>query len=392
MLLRVLVFGLLQGFAVLLAELHRYLGVHTDEAKYLLNIPYPHPPLMRWILETTDGWQHQEIFWRIVFASLLTQGTWFVWDMGRKLHKDQRVTLCGLWLFSGALLLQAGTLFMPTITAIETLFLCWILQRIEFLKRWSALIPLLWLEMLFVAYQGILFAPLIFVALRQSGIAPWQRWSAFLIPIGLLALYTPTNPLTIVATGSVSGMSMGMPLEESVARVLKLWVIGGSMALSVLGLYGMVKSKQYPLVLTLMLVTAYIFVGFRSFYAILFTPLLIAGLLSAPKLLKSSAFLLALQIAAGTAIFLYVPFPEYSSARSVGDALRVAGVHGDILIAGSFGHEWQYLMPGPVKRYRPDFTNDAAAIVCLDRCVAIDRQAWQRFPQTTEEVWVKIRD
>ncbi len=389
MLLRILMFGLLEGFAVLLAELHRYLGVHTDEAKYLMNIPYPHPPLMRWILEMTDGWQHQEIFWRIVFASLLTQGTWLVWDMSRKLHKDQRITLCGLWLFSGAMLLQAGTLFMPTITAVETLFLCWMLTRQELLKKWSSLIALLWLEMLFVAYQGILFAPLIFVALCRADMAPWKRWAAFIVPIILLIFYTPTNPLTIAATGSVSGMSAGLPIEESVTRVLKLWVIGGSMALSVLGLYGMVRSKDYPLVLTLMLVTAYIFVGFRSYYAILFTPLLIAGLLSAPRLLKSSAFLLALQIIAGTAIFLYVPFPVLSGARAIGDALRIAGVRGEILIDGSFGHEWQYLMPGPVKRYRPEFIKAASAIVCLEKCSGMDEKTWQKLPNIKEEVWVR---
>ena len=389
MLLRVLMFGLLQGFAVLLAELHRYLGVHTDEAKYLMNIPYPHPPLVRWILEATDGWQYQELFWRIVFASLLTQGTWLVWDMSRKLHKDQRVTLCGLWLFSGAMLLQAGTLFMPTITAVQTLFLCWMLSRKDILKKWSSLIALLWLEMLFTAYQGILFAPLIYVALLRSEIGQWKRWSAFLVPIALLVLYTPTNPLTVVTTGFVSGMSAGLPIEESITRVLKLWVIGGSAALSILGLYGMVRSRDYALVLTLMLVTAYIFVGFRSYYAILFTPLLIAGLLSAPRLLKSSAFLLALQIVGGITIFLYVPFSEMSSARSIGRALLGADVHGEVLIEGSFGHEWQYLMPGPVRRYRPEFIKDASAIVCLDRCTGIDLQEWQTLPGTQEEVWVK---
>jgi hypothetical protein len=354
-----------------------------------MNIPYPHPPLVRWILEATDGWQHQELFWRIVFASLLTHGTWLVWDMARKLHKDQRVTLCGLWLFSGAMLLQAGTLFMPTITAVQTLFLCWMLSRKDILKKWSALIALLWLEMLFTAYQGILFAPLIYIALLSSGIAPWKRWSTFLAPIALLALYTPTNPLTVVTTGFVSGMSTGLPIEESITRVLKLWVIGGSAALSILGLYGMVRSRDYALVLTLVLVTAYIFVGFRSYYAILFTPLLIAGLLSAPKLLKSSAFLLALQIVAGIAIFLYVPFTEMSSARSIGDALHIAGAHGDILIEGSFGHEWQYLMPGSVKRYHPEFIKNASAIVCLERCTGIDPEAWEPLSNTKEEVWVK---
>jgi hypothetical protein len=184
-------------------------------------------------------------------------------------------------------------------------------------------------------------------------------------------------------------MSTGLPIEESITRVLKLWVIGGSVALSILGLYGMVRSRDYALVLTLVLVTAYIFVGFRSYYAILFTPLLIAGLLSAPRLLKSSAFLLALQIVAGIAIFLYVPFTELSGARSIGNALRAAGVHGEVLIEGSFGHEWQYLMPGPVKRYRPEFTKGVAVIVCLDQCAGIDLQEWQMLPGTKEEVWVK---
>ena len=46
----------LQAWAILLAFVQTLGGgVRTDEAKYLLNIPYPQPPLARWILGWTEA-------------------------------------------------------------------------------------------------------------------------------------------------------------------------------------------------------------------------------------------------------------------------------------------------------------------------------------------------
>jgi hypothetical protein len=97
----------LEFYSFALAGVRHVGGVHTDEAKYLLNIPYPHPPLARWILHWTELIPFQELLWRIVFATLLIQAVFFVWDMARMRTREERFTLCGLWLFSTG----AGTLF-----------------------------------------------------------------------------------------------------------------------------------------------------------------------------------------------------------------------------------------------------------------------------------------
>src|SRR3989338_3526826 len=270
MLARILAIIGLQGFAVLTAMLHTHLGVHTDEAKYLLNIPYPHPPLLRWIMGLTDGWQHQELFWRILFASFLIHGVWLVADMARSLPREKRITVAGLWLFSGALLLQSGTLMMSCITAVQVLFLLWMLSRPEFLRKWSVLVAALWLEMLFTAYQGILFAPLVWVTLQRADVGLQKRLFLFLVPIGLLVLYTLTNPLAIAAMGFVGTMGSGVPLEEFLSRGLRLWLIGGSGVLSILGILGMIRSRHWALLCTLILVTLYCLVSYREYYAILF--------------------------------------------------------------------------------------------------------------------------
>jgi hypothetical protein len=391
MLLRSLLFIGLQSFAVLMALLHEYLGVATDEAKYLLDIPYPHPPLIRWILGLSDGWQYQELFWRIVFSSLLMHCIWLVWDMGRVLTREQRVTLCGLWLFSGAFLLQAGTVMMAPVTAVQALCLCWMLTRPDMLERWSAWLGVLWLSMLFTAYQGILFMPLVFVALQKAHLPSWQRWLAFFIPLGLLGLYTLTNPLAIASMGLAGSMGVGIPLAESLTRVVRIWMLGGGLALGILGCIGMIRSRNTPLIFAFVLLVTYVFLSFRNYYAILFIPLLIAGLsgIHGRSLLRSSAFVLALQIVVGIWVFLSIPFPERSGARDVGAALRSANVGGTVLIAGSFGHEWQYELPGPVRRYRPELLQESDAVVCLQPCGDLGAELWIRLADASEEIWLR---
>ena len=69
----------LEGYALALAWIQSLGGVRTDEAKYLLDIPYPHPPLMRWVLNLTEGFTYQEMLWRMIFATLLVQAVWLVY-------------------------------------------------------------------------------------------------------------------------------------------------------------------------------------------------------------------------------------------------------------------------------------------------------------------------
>src|SRR3989338_9501527 len=98
---------LLEGYALFLALWQQLGGVHTDEAKYLLNIPYPHPPLARGIFHLLDGMPLQDMFWRIVLASLLIQAVWFVWDMACDLKNGERMALSGAWLLCAAIVFQA---------------------------------------------------------------------------------------------------------------------------------------------------------------------------------------------------------------------------------------------------------------------------------------------
>lgn len=391
MLTRILSIIGLQGFAVLTAMLHQHLGLHTDEAKYLLNIPYPHPPLLRWIMGLTDGWQHQELFWRVLIASFLVHSVWLVVDMARSLPREQRLTVAGLWLFSGALLLQSGTVIMAPVTAVQALFLCWMLARPEFLRKWSVLVAALWLEMLFTAYQGILFAPLVWVALRKADIGLQKRLFTFLVPIGLLALYTLTNPLAIAAMGFVGTMSTGTPPEEFVSRGMRLWLIGGSGVLSVLGIFGMFRSRNAALLCTCILVTAYCLVSYREYYAILFTPLFIAGFLTESKPLRSPAFILAAHMVMGIGLFLYIPFASLPNARAVARELERLHVTGAVLIKGSFGHEWQYLIPGSVLRYQERFLDEAKAVVCLTPCEIFSND-WERLNIVAEEMWIRKKE
>ncbi|OGJ65732.1 hypothetical protein A3F36_03515 [Candidatus Peribacteria bacterium RIFCSPHIGHO2_12_FULL_55_11] len=396
MLARILTIVGLQGFAVLTAMLHQHLGVHTDEAKYLLNIPYPHPPLMRWIMGLTDGWQHQELFWRIFFASCLIQCVWLVADMARNRTREERLTLCGLWLFTGALLLQAGTLMMATITAVEALFLCWMLARPELLRKWSILIAALWLEMLFVAYQGTLFAPLVWLALQKSNLSFSKRLTVFVVPIILLALYTLTNPLAVASLGLVGGMGRGADVSEILLHTFKLWLIGGSGVLSILGLLGMIRHRHWALFGTFLLVTIYCGVSYREYYAILFAPLFIAGAALPSQKIASPAFHLALQMVIGVLLFLYIPFAPLSTARAVRAALDDAGIAGPVLINGSFGHEWQYLMPGPVRKYNREEVDSAVAVICSPPGVCVeadhrlmDESGFRMYPGYGDEVWIR---
>ena len=375
----------IEAAAVALAWMHHIAGLHTDEAKYLLNIPYPHPPLFRWLIGLNDGWRHQEIFWRIVFATLLLHAVWLIWDMGRMLPKRQRVALCGLWIFSSAVLLQAGSIGMAPITALQALLAIWLLSRPNLLARYPTLPAFLWLSMLFTAYQAVLFAPIIIVLLWRTRTSLLTKGIAFVAPMILLGLYTLINPLAVVAMGFAGTMSTQLPILDFLSRGIRAWLMAGSIVLSVMGVVGLLLGKGWEYILSAALVAAYVFVAYRPYYAILFPPILIAGLVSAPRLLKFGIPLLILQIMLGLFFTWTAPPQVISAARPVGQILRSHDVHGIVLINGAFGHDWQYEMPGRVQRYDTEFITRASAAVCLDVCKGIPR-SWQKINETPE-VW-----
>ena len=130
---RVVSILLLEIAAAGLAVLKWMGGVRTDEAKYFLNIPYPHPPLVRTMLHWTVLLPGAELVWRVVFATLLFQGVWLLWRSGRAFPRGLRILLAGAWLTSAATILQTGTVMMAPLTALFGLVLVCHLHR-----NWSA--------------------------------------------------------------------------------------------------------------------------------------------------------------------------------------------------------------------------------------------------------------
>lgn len=381
----------LEGYAVLLAWGQFLQHVRTDEAKYLLNIPYPHPPLVRAILGLMDGWTHQEIFWRVVFATMTVQAVWFVWNMGKGMCKSERMLLALCWLLAGGVMLQAGAVLMAPLTALQMLFFAWLYVRDD-IRLPAGLIGLLWLASLFTAFQAVLFAPLVWVILRRSTSGAWERAACFALPIGLLALYALGNPLAL-ASMVIHTEREGVTLLSRVLAAIHLWFIGGSVALSVIGTYGLIVSRKWALVFTFFLVFAYVVVGPHPYYAILFVPLLVAGasyVIHAQQKIRHGLWLTI----AGAAWVLWIawPLPAPSPARATMDAIRESGIEGTILINGSFGHEWQYESPFEIGRFGPDAVENASIVVCLQPCEELSTYPeWAPLSEAPLEVFIKRR-
>ena len=111
----------LEAYAVALAVLQSLSGVRTDEAKYLLSIPYPHPPFLRSVMSATEWVPFQEMLWRVLLASLFIHAVWLIWDMVRGLDRQQRIALCGAWLLSGSILLLSGSILLAPVNAVQAL-------------------------------------------------------------------------------------------------------------------------------------------------------------------------------------------------------------------------------------------------------------------------------
>lgn len=388
----------LQVYALLLAGFQLLTGVRTDEAKYLLDIPYPHPPLVRLVLGLTDGWAFQEPFWRIVFATLIIQGVWIVWHLGRDLDRSRRMVLAGFWLLSAAVILQAGTVMMAVLTAIQGLVLLWLWDRCSDnhdrdlhtrdcarmgaldCAQMGALVGVLWLVSLFTAYQAVLFLPLVAGTCWRST----RSWRDLLVYVGfpllLLALYSLGNPLALAAM-LIKGEQGGGSIVEKVRQFGWLWVVSGSGVLSVLGTYGLLRARRWPVLASFSLFSLYILFSPWPYYAVLLTPFLVYGarfVLGSVDLPKLHLFLI-LQIAGALWIILSSPPAPRSPAREVLREIDRSAGSGSILMHGSFGHEWQYenrVVSGqwPVAReremlrYQEELLDQATAVVCLQPC------------------------
>ena len=399
--------GSLELLAVALANWQALAGVRTDEAKYLLNIPYPHPPLLRWLMSLTESLACQEFLWRLLLATLMVQAVWLVWDMTSpersgaesKGHLEDRILVCATWLLSSAVLTMAGAVMLSPIIAMQALVLLWLRSKPDLCRKIPGWIGFFWLAMVFTSFQGILFAPLVWSVLKHSRFSRPKMLTVIAGPCVLLALWTLSNPLALATMAIHGNDGAKTGLEEHLLRTLKLWIIGGAGILSAVGTWGIVRSKDWTLIATLVLVLVYVTASVPyPFYAILFTPIFVGGIrnIFLGRRHPHAFPLLACFVFATAIITWFIRLPQTPDpSRSVMAAIAAEPIPeaiegGSVLISGTFGHQWQYESRLKIRRYKPEFTKDARAVVCLAACAPMfDTSNWKRLPGLMIETWVR---
>lgn len=381
----------LELYAIAIAAFQFQLGLRTDEAKYLLNIPYPHPPLVRWVMGITSGIPAHELLWRIVMATLAVQAVWIIWRTAERLGKPPLLP-SALWLASSGLILYGGTVYLSVPTALFG-FLFAVLSLDERIRISPVAIGLLWLAALFTAYQGVLYGPLALMALRRRGTS-WMESSLMLGgPLFVLGLYTLSNPLALASMAGAAGKDAGQSLGERFSQFGLLFVQGGSILLSIDGLYGLGRSRNVGLLGSFALVSAYILLSYRPYYAILLTPLLVMGCFSLPAFFTEKRAALTTAALCLIIALTWLPPVKENLARSTAHRIHSASVEPDvpIFIAGPFGHEWQYyLSPNPVYRLGTDVPTDQPKIlICTEGCdgLEFDRNEEGKIKWHSAELW-----
>ncbi len=389
----------LEAYALLLALIQLPGGVRTDEAKYLLSIPYPHPPLLRSIFAFTSSLPMQEFLWRFVIASALVQGVWLLWDIGNVLKGPRRIALAVSWLLCSAVITQAGTVMMAPLTGLFGLVCVWLALNPTHLKRESAnLVGCLWFIGIFSAYQTVLYVPLIISALRSAHVS-WKKILVLLgIPFVLLVLYTLSNPLALASMITLTGQDGMLTADARFQMILLTSLVAGSGILTVVGGFGLLTSGRFDLIATLVLVFGFLCISVQPYYAILLTPLLIAGLYLQLCRRRVPCFLYVPLFLIMSVLVTFTALPPFSqtAARATMNFLREKNVSGLVLIDGPFGHEWQYESVGPIGRFTVDVSasveSEASVLICTKKesCEDdINRDEWVRENGAPVEVWVK---
>jgi hypothetical protein len=359
----------LECYALLLAVMQEHNGVRTDEAKYLLDIPYPHPPLARWFFSLFDGFAWQEFFVRALVATLLVQAVWIAWDMARSLRPSGKIAVAVLWLGSAAFVLQAGTAMMAPLTALQALVFLWILSLPKERLPGAPAVGFLWLATLFTALQGVLLAPLAIAALRINGTPVRGRLWYIGAPLVLVGLYVLGNPLIAASLLIQSGKDAGDPMVVRAAGLLWILVLAGSGVGAFVGVLGIALKKHVWITASFLLVLAYVFVGRFDYYAILFLPFFVTGTKHLLRRMPRVAIPMAVGVVLGTAAILASWMPLLSDRSLARETLERAGT-GTILVRGSMGHEWQYEASSgqDVRPYAEALAPDAKAVVCFTEC------------------------
>ena len=361
----------LELYALALAFVQLQNGVRTDEAKYLLNIPYPHPPLARWFLSLFDGFAWQEVGARILFATLMVQAVWIVWDMGRYLSKTGRLALAVLWLGSAAFILQTGTIMMAPLTALQALLFLWLLSLPKERLPGTVTIAFLWLVTLFTALQGILLVPLVIAVLRLRG-TPWKEYIWYVgAPIVLVGLYVLTNPL--IPASALLLSDAGRTFSHRISEILWTLLVAGSGIGTIIGIVGLILKKHWFILASFVLVLLYVFMGGHDYYAILFLPFFVTGTKHLLRRVPRLATAMILVLLACTALVLTYHQSLFTQRTPAREVLRHIGP-GTVLLKGSLGHEWQYeaLLGQDVLQYTEAYMSDVDAIVCYEHCEVLE--------------------
>ncbi len=391
--------GCLELLAVAFANWHQYLGLQTDEAKYLLNIPYPHPPLIRTVMSMTEFIPFQELFWRLAFATILVQLVWLVWDMGKDLGHREQVILCGAYFSCTAFLLYAGTVMLSPVFVMFAIAFLWLRSRKEIAQKHWGLIGLLWLCCVFSVFQGVLLAPLAWNVLRRGAGSTRATWMT-LVPLALLGLHVLGSPLTIATLMIHGDQGITGSVFERLSGSLTLLAVGGGGIGTIAGILGLLKKRSPDLLTTAFLVLAYTTLSVPfPFYAILWTPLLLAGihdLLRTREFKEHIPLLPAFALSGAILAFVMRPVTPHTEATDTMNMVIPQMAHCtraescSVMISGNFGHQWQHASPYPVLRYVPARAADAAAVVCLSACEPMFNTAgWKRLENTPVEAWVR---
>ncbi len=381
----------LELYALALAHAQLLNGVRTDEAKYLLNIPYPHPPLVRWLLGLFDGCPWQEICVRVLFATLMVQAVWIVWDMGRALKLPARLSVCVLWLGSAGFVLQAGTVMMAPITALEALAFLWLLSRPREALPGSASVAFLWLITVFTALQGVLLAPLAIAVLRLRGTPLKARLWYIGAPLVLVGLYALGNPLIMASFGLQAGKDTADTLLTRAEGLSWILVLAGSGVGTVIGIIGLILKKHWFILASFLLIALYVFVGRYDYYAILFLPFFITGAKHLYRRMSADwqiAVPATVLLVVCTALLLTHHVPLRTERSPARDTLKQLG-SGVFLLKGSFGHEWQYEAASgqDLRLYTPALEPEATAVLCFEQCGDLEAR-WISI-SSIRGVWLK---
>ncbi len=379
-----------------LAFLQMLIGLHTDEAKYLLNIGYPHPPLLRTIMAWTTQMPLHEFFWRFVFASAVVQSVWVLRDLAAVLPSGRRRALMLAWLLSSSVLLGAGSILLVHVSALFGLLLTVIAIHPKPPRSESAGgIALLWFAAVFCSLPSVLFFPVAWSAFRRMRLSISMTMFLTFAPMALLAVYGLAHPLMLARIAGHAADGIAFSLSDRMIEVFRTWLFAGGI-LSFVGLWGIVRSGRWSLVFTTSLVLLYIIFSPQNYYAILLTPLLCVGLFFLfCQRSSAGSFIVAHVFSNIVIVMLFLPSIEPLHARFVFNALNARTEEGTVLVDGFFGHDWQYESRRPIRKFSQTLSLEAESAAAFFVCTKVsceedvDGDRWQSSPDLPHGVWIR---